>query len=607
MIQLRIHRKAFLVLFLVLLPVVSANGKRPANSKQATGEYTIDNVEFFGVNRLGMFVTNHGNFGRDLSGVFGYDYGTWFPFTDTTAIRTNQNNAGLHTPMYAAGIWIGGKVAGQIRVATAEYSDEYVPGPMLNGTFQVDRPEFKVYHLYSDSLETTPNADYLNWPVDQGAPLDSQGKPKMTGSQMMWSVFNDANPAQHTNVGQTNPLGIEIQHTVWAEHVLNSPVDNRIWLQYKLYNRGGNTIDSCFVSLWSDPDLGSAGDDLIGCDSLDGLFFCYNATNNDYLYGTTPPAVGFKMLLGPVVSSAADTAYFDGSVMPGYRNLSMSSFQNLKNGTDPDFGYQVYNCMKGLTANGDPLPNGTKFAVPGDPVAGTGDLDYAPSDRRMMGTFGPFTFNPGDSQYVLIEMAAAQGTNRLTSITQLKSYLNSGQSPQPALLKVSVTPNPVYLFSTAGHPATDVVCVNLGYDSSSSYGQNVNTCCICVNSVCDFDSVRTVPAAPGFTGQVIKMYMPTDVFLSDYIEVWDSASFPVAVWGLTEDGHPFDVTCPVSVYGYSRGDYDMNGTVDLDDLFSLIVYMFSDGPAPAQIRAADMSRDNFIDIEDLVLLVEYIY
>jgi len=34
---------------------------------------------------------------------------------------------------------------------------------------------------------------------------------------MLWSVYNDADPNQHTNnSGNTEPLGVEIQQTVWG-------------------------------------------------------------------------------------------------------------------------------------------------------------------------------------------------------------------------------------------------------------------------------------------------------------------------------------------------------------------------------------------------------
>jgi len=103
----------------------------------------------------------------------------------------------------------------------------------------------------------------------------------------------------------------------------------------------------------------------------------------------------------------------------------MSSFNKYINGTDPGSALQSYNNMQGLDRDGMPLPNGTRFMCPGDPVTGTGDLDPSPADKRMMASCGPFDFRPGDSQYVLIKLAVGPGSDRLSSITALKDILNS--------------------------------------------------------------------------------------------------------------------------------------------------------------------------------------
>ncbi|MCD6249410.1 MAG: T9SS type A sorting domain-containing protein [candidate division Zixibacteria bacterium] len=177
---------------------------------------SVDNATYINANLVLMFVTNHGNFGRDLTDVFGNDYGTYYPFTTIADI---QSGANVSSPLYAGGLWLGGidAATGDTLVTISEYSSEYVGGPMVGGTYQSDRPEFRVYKLYHDSLAGNPNQDYLTWPVDQGAPVDEHSDPVMRGDQMTWTVFNDANPSQHTNNnGETAPMGIEVQQTVWA-------------------------------------------------------------------------------------------------------------------------------------------------------------------------------------------------------------------------------------------------------------------------------------------------------------------------------------------------------------------------------------------------------
>ncbi|MCK4371730.1 MAG: hypothetical protein KAW61_01230, partial [candidate division Zixibacteria bacterium] len=713
-----------------------------------------------------MFVTNHGNFGRDITGVFGRDAGTFYPYIDNQSIEDGSLNAYV---LYANGLWMGGKVSGETRVAIAEYSDDYVPGPMHGGTFMPDNSSFRVYKLYKDSLADNPNWDYLNWPVAQGAPVNQAGSPLMLGDQMLWTVYNDADPYQHTNsAGVTAPLGIEVQQTIWAaadagpdsimilrdivvsqsgssqidvnvyisdptsmtghvyevaveQHPTLGPVwhlvdlfyndtlyinqtdfsgdllyesgdgfafrvshsgsvftlfevvsnsagplnppeagalwfagfpvptevdtsgwitdgqqvgsglwaihtaddggtngggtrgpfsefvdrvtragfnnnairgydyemrftgsndnpgvaggyaieryagDNVFWVpfelwnvgvgtpddpsddvrlvpfiiddantdwsgddiyaleswgsdadgtcsgdcehsasgddndpftdwvywynpldmtpgeagylaneaqmlagtfndsllgdevfartvlvnwnggvtppfnqdcpekgtvfrirtrdlttvptdkftftatppqylstgpegvsiyvKYNLFNKGGNTIQGFYASLWVDPDLGEHTDDLVGCDTLNDIGFCYNDSTMDTQYGLLPPAVGFKMLQGPLVytGNISDVGIMWGASWPQYRNMGMTSFNKYINGTDPNDFNETYNYMRGLSAQGYPyMFNGETLLHmhSGDPVTGTGDLDFNPDDRRMMANTG---------------------------------------------------------------------------------------------------------------------------------------------------------------------------------------------------------------------------
>ncbi len=420
---------------MVFLLVIPAAAKAPKGDYSDPSMAITDNSTYIDANRILMFVTNHGNFGRDLAGVFGYDYGTWFPYTgDTAAISGNVGKAGDFSPNYAAGLWIGATVENQTRVVISEYSSEYVPGPMVNGTYVPDAPEFRVYKLYRDSLASNPNQDYLDWPVDQGAPVDADGNPDFIGDQMLWAVYNDADPGGHTNdAGETAPLGIEVKQTVFAFDRLGS-LGNMVFVRYRVYNKGSNVLNECYFSIWYDPDLGTAGDDFVGCDTLTDLGFVYNADNDDGQYGTGPPAMGCDFFQGPLKGREPGDTLIDGTPLPDGRmwgqvypdsvNLGLSSFNKYINGTDPDNFDETYGFMQGLTKEGLPYEFGgdtLMFVHTGDPVTGEGDLDIAPADRRWMQTTGPVTFNPGDSTEILIAMIVGQGSNNLTSVTVVKN------------------------------------------------------------------------------------------------------------------------------------------------------------------------------------------
>jgi len=280
--------------------------------------------------------------------------------------------------------------------------------------------------------DTTGWGDWVSNAAPLGAPIDTASglvTPHIIGDQTMWAVFNDANPGPHSNdAGSSPPLGVEIQLTAFAFN-RQGALGNTAFLSYKIINKGSNTLDQAYVSIWSDPDNGGAGDDLVGVDTTLSLGYCYNATNNDNVYGNRPPAVGYDFFKGPTVNGQI---------------LGMSSFNKYVNGTDPNATQVSYNYMKGLNPDGTPVVDPTTnqvtpFTNPGDPVAGTGWLDTNPADRRLMLSTGPFSMAPGDTQTVVTAVIVGQGRDRLSSVKALKFY---DQSAQDAFDRDFNLPNP---------------------------------------------------------------------------------------------------------------------------------------------------------------------
>ena len=205
-------------------------------------------------------------------------------------------------------------------------------------------------------------------------------------------------------------------------------------MKFLIINKGGNQLDSTFISLWADPDLGDAGDDLVGCDTILSMGYCYNEAGGDAIYGQTPPAVGFDFFQGPIIETGNmdDSAKFQGQWLYGYVNLPMTSFNKYINGTDPHSPLETYNYQRGLTIDGQDQVNPTtsevtKFMHSGDPVTATGWLDVAADDRRYMMTTGPFTMLPGDTQEVVAAIVVGQGGDRLSSITEMKTVDEQAQ------------------------------------------------------------------------------------------------------------------------------------------------------------------------------------
>ena len=421
----------------------------PAQAQSVDIERRID------VNNLNLFVTNFGSWGYDLS----------------------TGNAGLiypkgsgKTAIFASGIWLGAKVKGQVRTVVAEYSQEYGPGVVrpdgmpddpwspLHRVYKVARwtgvpqdsahvervvdpgdparPDPLVHHSWSEYMAGAapygaPVRVYrLPRPGVPGDSLDVPG-PDVRGDQMLWSVYNDADPAWHTNqAGNSAPLDVQIRQTTWA---FDRPgaLGNTVFLEFRITHPRilappagtafGDTLKDLYVSLWSDPDLGGMTDDLVGCDVARSLGYGYNATNNDAIYGAATPAVGYDLLRGPTARAGVPPP------------LPMTAFERYIGGTDPASSDDTYNYMQGLNPDGTDLINPvdglpTKFYDSGDPLAGSGWLDRTSADKRMMLTSGPITMAPGDEQTVTLAIVVGQAIDRLGSISLMRVYDDQVQS-----------------------------------------------------------------------------------------------------------------------------------------------------------------------------------
>jgi len=343
-----------------------------------------------------------------------------------------------------------------------------------------------------------------NWPVELGAPfIDRNGngiydpppadftaqslieggydEPGIAGADLnspadmvIWNVYNDLNRSLRFG---SEPIGLEIQNTVWG-YDRRDALGNTYFRRIKIINKGGVRIDfarnkgtfylkDMYVTQWSDPDVGDAGDDLVGCDTHLSLGFAYNGNEVDNRFASywlPPPAVGYDFLQGPALPSPGNVAVFDLKYKQDYKNLGMTGFSFFSGGSpysDPsnsDYNSGAiiwYKMMRGFAPlPGDDVyyshPLGVQpgpFPLSGDPVKSTGHLDglgedwsFVPGDRRLLCNTGPFQMAPGDTQEVATALVCGLGGDRLSSISVLKYNDRATQSIYNSLFSVPKPP-----------------------------------------------------------------------------------------------------------------------------------------------------------------------
>ena len=400
----------FLVfLGIALGPVIAGDNY---NQRKLAGTSVLNNAQSFDVNRIDCILINNGLFANDpQTGHSGLEY---------------PNGSG-NLAVYTAGLWVLGVTSDthELRAAAADYSTDFQPGIILDNGAPDDptKSEYVVYKF--NKGDVIPQVA-----IDQGCPEE------VMGDQMVFCVYNDANPVNHQAVWQTQPIGLEVQQTVWG-YAQAGPLGDCMFMKFKFINKGPVDLDSAYVAIFFDPDLGEATDDFVGCDTDLNLGFVYNGDSNDPYYGDQPPALGCDFFQGPMVSSPGDTAIIPAGVYPDMKILPMTAFFKYINSSsvysDPTLqsaegGSEAYNYCRGLVWDGSPFIDPTtgapsKFVNSGDPVLGTGWLCSAespPGDMRMGQSSGPFQLKRNEPLEVVVGIVVGGGTNYLNSVSIMK-------------------------------------------------------------------------------------------------------------------------------------------------------------------------------------------
>ena len=386
--------------------------------------------------------------------------------------------------MFAAGLWVGGLVNGELRTAASRYGPyEFWPGPLdAFGNPSCNPALDRIYSISREDLEAYERTGFLTddlreWPVHLGAPvLDGDGiagnynltsgdRPALLGDQMLWWVMNDVG-GTHEATG-TPPIGLEAKVSSFAFDVPGT-LGTTTFYRYQLTYRGDAPLDSAYVAFFTDGDLGNFDDDHIASDTTLWMGYYYNADDDDEGndgYGAAPPAIGYSFVKGPLADDNGRDDDRDGVIDQPSERMPITTFMYYNNNStaqgDPQDGQEYYNYMRARWRDGSPLLYGddtcerderrpTSFAFSGNPVTATYWTEFhtyacaispyiAPADRRAVMATGPFRMEPGATEDLLIALVWARGTSNLDSITELRKAMRHVQGLGEALLTPTIS------------------------------------------------------------------------------------------------------------------------------------------------------------------------
>lgn len=384
---------------------------------------------------------------------------------------------------FAAGLWIGGMDSGgNLKIAAPSYrstgQNEFWAGPLgVNGEtngpvctlwdkhFLVKRSEIEAFKVQLPGFINNPAVAIAQYPTIMGWPgkgnpyfykvwgfdlpangqemapytdknndgiynplkgdlpaVYLRGKAPFVPFEMVWSVFNDQGGGQKHGATGSPAIHLEVQLTAWTLDCskTSAAINGTIFTSHKIINRGVELLDSTFIGIWADLDLGCPNDDYVGSRPDLNCFFGYNqdltdgypdnfCAHNVATFPDQPPVQTVTFLNTSMdrfiaYSSTADEVFPLGAGHPTnglehYRYLT----GHFQDGTPITVGGTGYNAGIGTPTN---------FAFPGDPSDSNQwsmcSANLPRADRRVVAAHHLGKLLPGQIEELTLAWTAHQ-------------------------------------------------------------------------------------------------------------------------------------------------------------------------------------------------------
>jgi hypothetical protein len=363
----------------------------------------------------GRYVHNVGNLQMNVTnwGFFGSLPKSRYPMADQPSAQWPAGS-GIDY-LYAAGIWVGAISQGIPTVSTGYPETEFYPPQdargdiyvAAEGVFGGDRPPGPS----DDDLDSLYNEDWLNgWDDDMDGRIDEDYQ--AIGKQMFSCFYTDDQIAAQQVFPEHTPMGIEIRQESyqWGEDGLNDFVGVR----YYVKNASMNYLSGVYIGIYADVDAGPREYGSYHMDDQVGYFegiWCVQEEDAEvpvntyvgYVYdgdgdnGKTPGYFGIALMGYPVLIYYGDGKGkydFQWYIDPGTRSFRLSTFrvfrglQPFEHGGEPTNDYERY----------EVLSSGRKD-----------DNSTTANDYKILMAVGPFSIEPGETQYVDFAFVCGDG------------------------------------------------------------------------------------------------------------------------------------------------------------------------------------------------------
>ena len=381
-------------------------------------------------------------------------------------------------------------------------------------------------------------ADFLTWPAHGDVSLgydfnlapfhDYNGDnlynpqdgdyPTICGDECLYLIINDIGNSPLPKMGN------QVEMWIYAFDTPNIPaVNNTFFAKFKFTNKSNQTYYNTRISQMNDLDIGNAFNDYSATDVAYGAVYAYTGTASDYSlsgahsYGDVPTIESMLLLRGPLLDAdLIDNANYNNVLAEALNSYGERGFGfgdgivdnersglagsvNYINSSNPVLGepngsYPTghYNLMLGKHIDGSDVlhpttGNPANYWAPGNSdtyneMVSTSeqfthsDNGLPPNDMRQLGTTLPFTYEPGESNFLDLAYVFAQAepgssisveTVNVTFMNTVKQFFNEELADCQVLEMPASVENitPSSIFSIYPNPTSE----NLNITVSESF------------------------------------------------------------------------------------------------------------------------------------------
>ena len=220
------------------------------------GIHILDGSCVLDVGELQVNITNHG--------LIGSQYSSALPYSHAPSAQWPTGSGDEY--LWGAGLWIGGRISGEVSVSTGQYERELRPGDRLRDTIYeavngfVMRP-MPVAHATGRRMPTPGNDDDQDGSFDEdhlnGRDDDGDGQVDedfaQLGDQMFTCTMYDNLPLISEIYTDHRPMGLRVVQRAFTWY--QEDLENIVGLDFEISNVGHHTIEQMYLGFFVDGDI----------------------------------------------------------------------------------------------------------------------------------------------------------------------------------------------------------------------------------------------------------------------------------------------------------------------------------------------------------------